>query len=94
MKDLKQYTIRNVPASADSRLKAQAKKQGISLNKLLLQKIGALPAKPSRPKIYHDLDWMIGTMSNQEAQQFNTIISHERARARAKAQADYQADKV
>lgn len=61
MSDYKQYTIRKVPNEVDARLKAQAKKRGLSLNKLLLDKLGALPKQGTKPKIYHDLDFLIGT---------------------------------
>ena len=81
-----QYTIRNVPPALDAKLKAQAKRQGISLNKLLLKKIGV----SSKPKSYHDLDFAIGSMTVQEAKEFDRVISKARNADRERAEREFR----
>lgn len=90
-----QYTIRNIPPSVDSKLKAQAKKQGISLNKLVLAKLGAPQLKPSqgRTKIYKDLNWMRKIMPLDEARAIDQAIEQARQADKAQAYARYQAEK-
>lgn len=94
MSDFIQYTIRNVPPAADAKLRAQAKKQGVSLNKLLLSKIGASKPASAKPKIYHDLDWFIGSASPKEANELNNVIMEARRIDRDRAQAEYEAEKA
>ncbi len=95
MNDSIQYTVRDIPPAIDAQLKAQAKKQGISLNKLLLKKIGALPPQKSKkPKVYHDLDWFFGSMSKEGADELDAIIMEERQAARKRAQEEYEAEKA
>lgn len=90
-----QYTIRNVPPAMDAVLKSQAKKRGVSLNKLLLGKIGALPKPIARkPKVYHDLDWFYGSMTVHEADQLWGDISAARQADRRRTQEEFAQAKI
>lgn len=89
-----QYTIRNIPSSVDATLKAQAKKQGISLNRLVLDKLGASPKTTAKPKTYHDLDWFIGSGIPAELEQIQRDIQAARLQARKLAQTEYEAEKA
>lgn len=95
MSDYTQYTIRKVPKWVDAHLKAQAKKRGLSLNKLLLDKLGALPKQNTKPKIHHDLDWFFGSMPVEEADELWRVIKEAReadkklVEARLKAEPDH-----
>ncbi len=86
-----QYTIRNVPPAFDARMKALAKKRGVSLNTLLLDKLGALP-KPEakKPKVYHDLDWMVGSMTVQEVDELEYNINQARQADRRQAEEEFR----
>lgn len=94
MSDYTQYTIRKVPKEIDARLKAQAKRRGLSLNKLLLDKLGALPEQHTKPKIHHDLDFLIGSMSKAEIEKLSRDIDGARQVARRQAQEEYEREKA
>ncbi len=82
-----QYTIRNVPLAFDVRMKAEAKKLGVSMNTLLLDKLGALPKPPpKKPNEYHDMDWFFGSMTVQEADEFDRNIREMKAADRRAAE--------
>lgn len=94
MGDKIQYTIRNVPPVIDAKLKAQAKQQGISLNKLLLTKLGVpRPSRQGRPKTYRDLQWMWKLMPLDETRQIDAAVKEARQTDKARAYAQYQAEK-
>lgn len=96
-KDAIQYTIRGITPAADARLKAQAKKRGISLNQLVLSKLDVLETKTANPKIYHDLDWFFEDMTPErlaDAEELNRIIWEERRKAKARAQSEFEAEKA
>lgn len=91
-----QYTIRNVPLAIDAKLKAQAKQRGISLNKLVLGKLGALPQRGHKPKIYHDLDWFFDVTAEQaqEAERVWQTIHEARQLDKKRAQAELEAEQL
>lgn len=94
MNDYTQYTIRKVPKEIDTRLKAQAKKRGLSLNKLLLDKLGALPKQNTKPKIHHDLDFLIGSMSDQEADDLWRVVKEAREIDKKFVEAEFKASRA
>lgn len=94
MNDYTQYTIRKVPKEVDDRLKAQAKKRGLSLNKLLLDKLGALPKQDTRPKVHHDLDFLIGSMSDEEADQLWQNVKQARETDKQFVKAEFEAGRT
>lgn len=94
MSDYTQYTIRKVPKAVDIHLKAQAKKRGLSLNKLLLDKLGALPKADTKPKIHHDLDFLIGSMSDQEANRLWQDVKEAREIDKEFVQAEFSAKRI
>lgn len=94
MSDYTQYTIRKVPKEVDARLKAQAKRRGLSLNKLVLDKLGGLPKLDTKPKVHHDLDFLIGSMSKAETEKLSRDIDGARQLARRQAQEEYEQEKA
>ena len=93
MKDQVQYTIRNIPLTVDAKLKAQAKRQGVSLNKLLLKKIGAVSDKESKQRVHKDLRWMWKIMPLEESRQVDEAVRQSREADKKRAYAEYQAEK-
>ncbi|MBS0634991.1 MAG: antitoxin [Verrucomicrobia bacterium] len=67
------FNLRGVPSQVMALLKSEAKKCKVSVNSLILnlieQGIGYSP-KPKRVK-HHDLDFLIGTWSAKESQEFD-----------------------
>lgn len=88
MSNYAQYTIRKIPKEVDARLKAQAKKRGLSLNKLVLDKLGAIPIKDTKPKVHHDLDWFFGSMPAEEADELWCVIKGAREADKQLAEAE------
>jgi len=88
-----QYTIRNIPPAIDAKLRAQASSQGISLNKLLLKKLGAHDSRVGgRTKTYHDLDWMIGSIPLEETRLIDAAIKESREADKRRAYTLYQSE--
>jgi hypothetical protein len=93
MSEYVQYTVRRVPRHIDLSFKAQAKKLGLSMNSFLLNKIGAQPVKATKQKEYHDLDWMIGSMPDDEADKLWADIYAARQESKRMVQAEFDANK-
>ncbi len=72
----KQYTIRNVPDRIDRVLRKRAKATGKSLNQIALEAL-ADGAQVVRHE-YDDLDFMIGTMSQRDADDLDKEIAAQR----------------
>ena len=56
-----QYTIRNVPETLDAMLRDQAKKEGKSLNQVVLEAIARAFGIPSEPVRRRDLSDLAGS---------------------------------
>lgn len=69
-------TLRGLTEEEARRLREEARRQGISLNALLLRLVreGAGLAKRSRLERHHDLDPLAGTWSEEEAAAFAAAI--------------------
>jgi hypothetical protein len=58
-----QYTIRSVPQAVDESLRLKAKKQNRSLNSVTVEALQRATGNLPSPRVYHDLDWLAGTLS-------------------------------
>lgn len=56
-----QYTIRSIPPSVDRILRKRAAEKKISLNAILLKAIESEAGLGMEPKVYDDLDHLIGS---------------------------------
>lgn len=78
---MSQLTVRGVGDKLHQRLKQEANKQGISLNRYLLKIIreaaGVIPPD-RRKKEYHDLDHLAGTWSEEEYEEFQQNLARQR----------------
>lgn len=78
---MKMITLRNLPASLDRTIRQRAKKNGVSVNKviisLLQDRLGESELRPVRR--YHDLDGLAGSWSKQEAEVFEKTLAQQRA---------------
>lgn len=68
-------TIRNIDQELDRSIREQAKKQGKSLNSLVLESLREkLLSNPSKPGSHHDLDHLAGTWSEKDHASFQKAI--------------------
>ncbi len=77
----KQFTVRGIDDALERRLRGEAKRRGLSLNRTTLDVLrqglglrGAAVAAGSRPVPYTDLDHLAGTWSAEEAQAFDRAL--------------------
>lgn len=73
---LRQFTIRRVPAEVDRALRSRAKKEGKSINKILLESLSLAAGQVSTPLLFHDLDELAGTWT--EDPEFDRAIEDQR----------------
>ena len=74
---VQQLTIRGVEQDLHHKLKTSAQQEGISVNKYVLKllKDAMGLTKPDGDKrIGNQLDWFIGTWTDEEAEEFDRII--------------------
>lgn len=74
---MKAYTIRQIEDETYESLKRQSRKQGLSLNKFILDCLKKITGKSSEIK-YHDLDEFIGTMSKEDAEAIDEVLKDTR----------------
>ena len=76
---MKQLTIRGIPDEIEKIVKKEAKIKGISLNKafisLAAKAIDINENKNKKEKLYHDLDFLSGIWSENEAETFKKNLS-------------------
>ena len=72
-----QLTIRNIESQLHQALKSEASKKNTSMNRLVVhilkEAMGLVPKKEEK-KVYHDLDHLMGTWSEEEFQEFDEIM--------------------
>jgi hypothetical protein len=56
-----QYTIRSISPGLDRALRKKARERGLSLNAMVLQALEAEAGVTARPRLYDDLDDLIGS---------------------------------
>jgi len=71
---MKQITIRNIPEEVKKAIQKEAHRKGVSMNKAIISLLertvkATSPVKKKRI-LYHDLDHLAGTWSNEEAKEF------------------------
>jgi len=71
-------SIRGLDQETARRLKAEAQRRGLSVNAFLLrvirEQVGLRPEGPRRPR-HHDLDYLAGTWSQEEAAELLANVS-------------------
>ncbi len=70
-----QYTVRAVPANVDRALRARAKSTGKSLNEVALE---ALTQGAGEARVFDDLDFLVGSMSDDEARVLEAEVRAQR----------------
>src|SRR4051794_8311080 len=72
----RQYTIRRIPAHLDRALRRRARETGKSFNQVVLDTL--LQGAGELPEPNHDLDFLIGTLSDEEAEALDLEIAAQR----------------
>lgn len=72
----RQYTLRGIPAAVDRALRRRAKDTGKSFNQVAVEAL--TEGAGLGPVTYHDLDFMIGSMSVEEAAELEAEIAAQR----------------
>ena len=78
---MKAITLRNLPAELARAVRNRAEEKGISLNRAVIELLQEALGRGERPKkrrIYHDLDFLVGTWSKEEAEEFNRALAEQR----------------
>lgn len=74
-------TVRGVEDDLAAALKAEAAERKISVNALVLrmlkEAVGLADTGPAKPRVYHDLDWFIGSITHEEADEMLRVIEEE-----------------
>jgi hypothetical protein len=76
-----QLTVRGVDEQLLRALKERASQRGISVNRLVLDTLrqmeGLGPNRNTQQR-YHDLDYLVGTWSDEEYEEFQTALAQQR----------------
>jgi hypothetical protein len=79
---MKVITLRNLPPEVARKIRQRADKEGISLNRAVIETLeeglGVPGKKKKGPRIHRDLDFLIGTWSKEEAAEFNRALADQR----------------
>jgi hypothetical protein len=80
---MKAITVRNLPPYVAREVRRRAKQDRTSLNgaviRLLEERLGAPSAPGSGKALHNDLDFLCGTWSKKEADEFDESLAHQRA---------------
>jgi len=76
-------TLRNVPKEVGRRLVRRAREKNLSLNKAVLEALSEALLPPKKPEMppgppFHDLDFIIGTWTKEEADEFDRRVAEAR----------------
>ncbi len=79
---MKAITLRNVPEPIDNAIRKKAKKQGLSINKALVQileeHLGEKKTQAGKHR-FHDLDALAGSWTEEDAIAFDQTLAQQRA---------------
>jgi plasmid stability protein len=78
---VKVLTVRGVDDELGAALKTEAERRDSSVNGLVVQllkeALGLAESRPREPKVYHDLDWFFGSITDEEADEMLRVIEDE-----------------
>ena len=67
-------SVRGLEKDCLERLKAQAKREGVSLNTLVLGILRGNEDLPRHPAVHDDLDGLVGTWSDEDLERFDRAM--------------------
>lgn len=78
---MKAITLRNLPPEVARRVEEKSRELGLSLNKTVVRLLEErlIGAGKSGGRVrYDDLDWLIGSMSKEEAEELRASLAEQR----------------
>lgn len=76
---MKALTLRGIPKEIEKIIKKKALKKHLSLNKAVINLLEERTGKKVKKNpVYHDLDYLCGSWSKHESQEFNKTLSKQR----------------
>ncbi len=76
---MKTITLRDIPKPIADIIQERAARYGASLNKTVIDLLSqAIEAGQTKRRRYHDLDHLVGTWSDEEADAFNEVLREQR----------------
>ena len=77
---MKTITLRKIPPEVAKIIRRTADTKGISINKAVVSLLEEnLGSKGKKRTLYHDLDYLAGSWTRQEAQAFEKTLARQRA---------------
>jgi hypothetical protein len=74
---MKAITLRDIPGPLARKIEERSKRRGTSLNKTVIEMLEE-STSPSKPTVYHDLDDLAGTWTQEEAEEFDRRLQEIR----------------
>jgi antitoxin FitA-like protein len=71
-------TLRNIPPKLQEVIRTRAGKDGLSLNKTVIQMLEEAAGQRTGSKLHFDLDDLAGIWSDQEAEAFEVALVEQR----------------
>jgi len=77
---VKAITLRNIPPTVQKAIRAKARQKRISANRAVIELLQERLVVPQRGEdgLYHDLDHLIGSMSEEEADELQRFVMEQR----------------
>ena len=74
---MKTITLRNLPERVARKIEERAKQTGASYNRTVVSMLEE-SITDDKPKEHHDLDFLHGTWTQEEADEFDRILAEQR----------------
>lgn len=78
---MRAITLRNLPPELEKLIEEEAAESGLSLNRTvirLLEKGAGQPTGKPRRRVYHDLDHLAGSWSDEQKAEFDRALAEQR----------------
>ena len=77
---MKAITLRNIPPKVQKGIRERARRKRISANRAVIELLQERLVLPQRGEdgLYHDLDHLFGTMSDEEADELQRFVMEHR----------------
>lgn len=78
---MKAITLRNLPPDVARKIRQRADKEGVSLNRAVIETLQeglGIAGKKKGKRLHHDLDFLTGTWSKEECEEFDRALADQR----------------
>ncbi|MEP6756395.1 MAG: hypothetical protein ABJA67_12900 [Chthonomonadales bacterium] len=74
---MKTITLRDIPDTIAQRIEERSQKSGASLSRTVIDMLKEFEPD-NKPKVYHDLDYLIGSCSKEADDEFQAILKEQK----------------